>query len=570
MAARYNVASGNWSSTSIWSTTPGGGGGASVPTTGDDAYFDANSGNVALDIAATPDNIFLQASYTGTLTQGANPDVGTAIDVQGGTWATAAYNVVCGNLTVGAGGTWTSGGASVIAIDTGNLSVSSSATVTWASGRVIFTNTAAGQTCVFPTAVGSFYELQISNSHSSHVDLGSDIRVEDGGLIIDTDCTLDTLSTYDVYLRGGAWTPLTLNGILYGNGSDLIYEVDAAGTTYIAGSTGWNINGGLTGMSIWVQVIANVTCAIRMTADIRDVNNFQIETTSAGSSAVVSFYTDDYDIATKTGGVPDGGGVYSFMRIGPELAADAGTFTSYWGSSTIWTPQFIRWQWDAATHNMQTAYFRVATNWSVYGTTTDAVSTAQTFNVGTSSVRCAHVGESWMGLGAHDGIGDFYTLIADNPGSIAYWYIQVNVANQASQTDNGSTTETSIECRFTIDIEEMLLDSDYADVTFTLYETGQNYIRKKPAWDGLLFFRNRIRSRSPATQADLQIDESGGVVTRTDVQDSNLTGVTVDATDATNIDSGNNSWRWIFTAEDSFDTRGVGRGVARGVARGVS
>ena len=45
MANRFWVGgSGNWSSTTKWSTTSGGGSGASVPTSADDAIFDANSG----------------------------------------------------------------------------------------------------------------------------------------------------------------------------------------------------------------------------------------------------------------------------------------------------------------------------------------------------------------------------------------------------------------------------------------------------------------------------------------------------------------------------------------------
>lgn len=43
MADRYWVNSGNWDDIANWSTTSGGGGGASVPTTGDTAIFDANS-----------------------------------------------------------------------------------------------------------------------------------------------------------------------------------------------------------------------------------------------------------------------------------------------------------------------------------------------------------------------------------------------------------------------------------------------------------------------------------------------------------------------------------------------
>jgi hypothetical protein len=43
MADRYRVAVGNWNDTAGWSTFSGGDGGASVPTSNDDVYFDANT-----------------------------------------------------------------------------------------------------------------------------------------------------------------------------------------------------------------------------------------------------------------------------------------------------------------------------------------------------------------------------------------------------------------------------------------------------------------------------------------------------------------------------------------------
>lgn len=58
MAARYWIGdSGNWNDTANWSTSSGGGGGASVPTNVDDVYLDANSftsgGTITVDIDAT-------------------------------------------------------------------------------------------------------------------------------------------------------------------------------------------------------------------------------------------------------------------------------------------------------------------------------------------------------------------------------------------------------------------------------------------------------------------------------------------------------------------------------------
>ena len=54
MADRYWVGgSGSWNSTSKWSTTSGGASGASVPTSVDNAIFDANSGSGAAHYTVT-------------------------------------------------------------------------------------------------------------------------------------------------------------------------------------------------------------------------------------------------------------------------------------------------------------------------------------------------------------------------------------------------------------------------------------------------------------------------------------------------------------------------------------
>lgn len=54
MAARYWIGgTGNWSDTAHWSATSGGVGGASVPTSDDDVYFDSNSGTGTVTVNTT-------------------------------------------------------------------------------------------------------------------------------------------------------------------------------------------------------------------------------------------------------------------------------------------------------------------------------------------------------------------------------------------------------------------------------------------------------------------------------------------------------------------------------------
>lgn len=506
MADRYRVGTGgNWNSTTYWSTSSGGSGGASVPGSADNAIFDSNTptGTVTVDVAV--DIVDLNcAGWSGTLDQN-------------------GYTMqVSGNWTVPTGMAFTE------------------------NGLVQFDGSSV-QTVTMDAAYNVFDDLQCSNT-SADIDLGSDIRTT-GTFTIDTNCRVDSTAGggWTVYIRGSG-TPLVLNGWIYALSEQVVFEVNAGGTTYIPQATGWNVNGSLTGAVLYVQIIADITATIRLAGNLSDILIFRILPSSAVSSATVAFYTDNYNITCSVS-----------CMIGGDVASenDACAFTSYWGSSNINftnnTWQFFRWQWSGATHNLQTATFTTMSGatgeggkWSVYGTTTSAVDVAQTFSVGTSDVHCQGVGESWMGLGAHNGIADFYDLELCNPGGVCDVTIQTNVANQMTLKDNGSSSETSVSFQAHYDIEDLIVTAAYANIVWTAYEgSGISYFRNVPTVTGTYDFQ--IRSRVPSTQAPLQCDESGGSMVYTDVQDSDLSGNPIDVTDGTNTDSGNNSSFWMFT-----------------------
>jgi hypothetical protein len=77
-ADRYWVASsaGNWNSSANWSETSGGAGGATVPESGDSAFFDAGgSGNCTIAVNVAVDRITVAAAYTGVVVQGSGVTV---------------------------------------------------------------------------------------------------------------------------------------------------------------------------------------------------------------------------------------------------------------------------------------------------------------------------------------------------------------------------------------------------------------------------------------------------------------------------------------------------------------
>lgn len=90
MANRYwrNV-TGNWSSSTNWSTTNGGGGGASVPTDADDVFFTSSSGSGVCTVNTT---CYCKAITTTGFT-------GSIV------WNSSGELMVAGNITIGSGTT---------------------------------------------------------------------------------------------------------------------------------------------------------------------------------------------------------------------------------------------------------------------------------------------------------------------------------------------------------------------------------------------------------------------------------------------------------------------------------
>jgi hypothetical protein len=113
MAARYWVGgSGTWnsSSTTNWSTTSGGASGASVPTSADDVYFDANSG--AGTVTTSPPISALSINFTGF----------------SGTFTGQSTINLYGNLTLAAGMTYSHQGNWLIR---GNSTITSNGISIW-------------------------------------------------------------------------------------------------------------------------------------------------------------------------------------------------------------------------------------------------------------------------------------------------------------------------------------------------------------------------------------------------------------------------------------------------------
>ena len=108
MALRYWVTggTGNYNSTTNWSTTSGGASGASVPTTADDAIWDSNSGagNVVINVASVAKSIDF-STFTGTvdfqntLAVAGNMTLGTGMSFANTTGSPVLRVTAAGTLT---------------------------------------------------------------------------------------------------------------------------------------------------------------------------------------------------------------------------------------------------------------------------------------------------------------------------------------------------------------------------------------------------------------------------------------------------------------------------------------
>src|ERR1035438_4584513 len=170
------AAASNWNNTANWSNVSGGAGGSSVPAAADAVTFNnLGLGNCTIDIPVSILNITVAATYTGTISQGANTfsTVNNA-SFQGGTLTGGSANItIGGNFTLN-GSAFTSTTA-VLEFD-GN-SAFTTATFTHNNGTVYYN--ATGATAITGTSP-VFYILQFAgNGFNYNITSAGSITVAD-------------------------------------------------------------------------------------------------------------------------------------------------------------------------------------------------------------------------------------------------------------------------------------------------------------------------------------------------------------------------------------------------------
>ena len=227
---RYWVASAlsNWSNRSSWSVSPGGQGGATVPSSVDAVVFDgANDGPCTIDATVNIASLTVNTAYTGTITQGAQRiNVAEEATFAGGAFIGGSVPIhVNGDLHI-------NGTAFLSSSDT--LDLKSNFTLDAGSfehnsGIVKFSGSTAGS----PQLINGSSSIGFNNIHVTNTALNAGVSVESrhqlhgiltlaAGARLDADGSLDTatftlISSGDEPVIDAAIAPLPAGAQVAGN-----------------------------------------------------------------------------------------------------------------------------------------------------------------------------------------------------------------------------------------------------------------------------------------------------------------------------------------------------------------
>jgi len=211
----------NWDGTvgTKWSATVGGAGGASVPTSADDVFFDATSGGVICSIAAgnTGAKSITCTGFIGGLTGSANITVSGSVTLVAG--MTITYS---GTLTINGTGTLTTAGKTL-----GSITINGSGITVTLGDAINVTRAGATLTITqgtFSTANFSVSAVNVNsnNSNTRTINMGS--------------------SNWAV---SGSWTFTTITNLTLNAGTSTIGMNGSSAKSFIGGGgTYYNLNQG--------------------------------------------------------------------------------------------------------------------------------------------------------------------------------------------------------------------------------------------------------------------------------------------------------------------------------------
>jgi len=261
VANRYWVGgTANWDGTAgtKWATTSGGAGGASVPTSADDVYFDANSG--AVTVTKTGTEFCASCNFTGFT----------------GTFAGTGTLNLYGSLTAVAGMTWTHSGTVLF------------------GGSVASTLTSGGKTLGAVTINGGPAQsvtLQDALTSSGAVTVTQGTFTTNNYNVTATQLSSSNSNTRTINLGSSTVTLSAASAVSFSTNTNLTFN---AGTSTISCSaTSTTIAGGAASTTGVTFYNVSLTSTSASTHNIQSINTFNNLTVTAPSSAGVTQITFD-------------------------------------------------------------------------------------------------------------------------------------------------------------------------------------------------------------------------------------------------------------------------------------
>lgn len=232
-AKRYWIAgsAAYWNNTANWSTSSGGGSGASVPGASDTAYFDGNgTGNDTFDINVSVRRIDVAAGYSGTIVQGNKTlTLGTGGGVfSGGTFAggSAAISTSAAITISGCAFTSTSG-----TLTTGSNFTVSSGSFTHNSGKISFN--ASLTLTISRTGGVSFNNLDfVPTAAASTFTVTSTTTINVGGTLTIGGTKTSTFSGGTMNIQGNV---TTASSTIAGGGGTTTFNFNGTGSQSLTG-----------------------------------------------------------------------------------------------------------------------------------------------------------------------------------------------------------------------------------------------------------------------------------------------------------------------------------------------
>ncbi len=283
MADRYWVGgTANWDGTAgtKWSTTSGGAGGASVPTSADDVFFDAAStGTCTISTGNTGAKSINCTGFTGTIAGSANITIaGSVTLVAGMTYTHTGTATITGTSTlITAGKTFTN-----FTVAGSGITVALGDAVTVRSGGSITVTQGTFNTNGYNVNAAT---LASSNSNTRAINLGSSTVTLTGSIDFAT-------STGLTFTSGTSQINTSGNGIVFNGGGQTFYNVaftsTNAGGAAITGANTFN------NLSVTASASAGVT---PITFDSRQTINGTLSTTGTAGNRRVWFRGATYGLA---------------------------------------------------------------------------------------------------------------------------------------------------------------------------------------------------------------------------------------------------------------------------------